>query len=72
MILPGSSFLGGHSINADGAPDNAPYRAAAINSFLGGLNMLLGEIIMVCLLAIGTFILFLAPQTKGGTKKACG
>ena len=34
--------------------------------------MLVAEIIMVCLLAIGTFILVLASQPEGGTKKACG
>jgi len=34
--------------------------------------MLGAEIFMVCLLAIGTFILYLATQPEGETKKACG
>jgi len=34
--------------------------------------MLGADIFMVCLLAIGTFILFLATQPNAGTKKAWG
>ena len=34
--------------------------------------MLGAEIFMVCLLALGTFILYLATQPEGGTKKARG
>ena len=34
--------------------------------------MLVAEIIMVCLVAIGTFILYLATKPEDGTKKACG
>jgi len=34
--------------------------------------MLVAEILMVCLLAIGTFILYLATQPEDGTKKTCG